>query len=137
MLFVTLWLAGCGGAATQPPAPVEPVQTQAPVQPTAPPPEVTEAVVATEPPAPTDIPPTVDINCTETNPHPLGQNIADTYGTSYEEVMTFFCTGVPFDDITLAYETAKIANIDVTEAMTLWYDYDKNWDDVWAELGIQ
>ena len=79
----------------------------------------------------------MDINCTETNPHPVGQSIAETYQTSYEEVMTFFCTGVPFQDITLAYQTAEISNMDVKEVMTLWYDYDQNWDDVWTELGIQ
>lgn len=142
LLLVTIYLAGCGSStAPQPPA----GQTAAPVEATAQPLEatsvVTEAPAAVTAPAtlaaPAEATPTVDINCTETNPHPIGQGIAKTYQTSYEEVMTFFCTGVPFEDIGLAYQTAEIAKVDVKEVMTLWYDYDKNWDDVWTELGIQ
>jgi hypothetical protein len=89
-------------------------------------------------PTPQNVEPTatVDIHCTETDPHPIGQSIAETYETSYEEVMTFFCTGVSFDDIVLAYQTAELAEIDVNDALTLWYDYG-NWDDVWLELGIE
>ena len=135
-LLVAIVLAGCGtGEALQSPAPT---QNEPPVQATVLPPEV--AATAKSAPVASDISspaPTVDINCTETNPHPVGQSIAETYQTSYEEVMTFFCTGVPFEDITLAYQTAEITGVDVKEVMTLWYDYDKNWDDVWTELGIQ
>jgi len=83
-----------------------------------------------------NVTPTVDINCTATNPHPIGQGIAQTYQTSYEEVMTFFCTGVSFEDITTAYQTARVAGITVQEALTLWYDLE-SWDEVWSELGIQ
>lgn len=79
---------------------------------------------------------TATIHCTETDPHPVGQSIADTYGTSYEEVMTFFCTGVPFEDIVLAYQTAELANIPVEDVLTLWYDFG-DWEEVWAELDLE
>ena len=78
----------------------------------------------------------IDIHCTETDPHPIGQSIADTYQVTYEEVMTFFCTGVGFDDIVLAYQTAELSGRDVKDVLTLWYDFG-NWDDVWGELGLE
>jgi hypothetical protein len=80
--------------------------------------------------------PTVDIHCTETDPHPIAQSIAETYHATYEEVMTFFCSGVGFDDIVLAYQTAELSGRDVKEVLTLWYDFG-NWDDVWEELGFE
>lgn len=90
--------------------------------------------------APTLIPeaaqPTVDIHCTETDPHPIAQSIAETYHATYEEVMTFFCSGVGFDDIVLGYQTAELSGRDVKEVLTLWYDFG-NWDDVWKELGLE
>jgi hypothetical protein len=79
--------------------------------------------------------PTVDIHCTETDPHPIAQSIAETYHPTYEEVMTFFCTGVPFEDIVTAYQTADLAGITAQEALTMWYDFG-SWEEVWAELGI-
>lgn len=80
--------------------------------------------------------PTVDIHCTETEPHPIAQSIADTYHVTYEEVMTFFCSGVGFDDIVLGYQTAELSGRDVKEVLTLWYDFG-SWEDVWEELGLQ
>ncbi len=50
--------------------------------------------------------------------------------------MTFFCTGVPFEDIVLAYQTAELADIEVQEALTMWYDFG-SWEDVWEELGLE
>ncbi len=78
----------------------------------------------------------VDIHCTETDPHPIAQSIAETYQVTYEEVMVFFCSGVEFDDIVLAYQTAGLSGRDVKEVLTLWYDFG-NWDDVWGELGLE
>lgn len=80
--------------------------------------------------------PTADIHCTETDPHPIAQSIADTYHVTYEEVMTFFCSGVGFDDIVLAYQTAELSGRGVKEVLTLWYDFG-SWEDVWEELSIQ
>lgn len=145
LLLVVSFLAACGGSAA--PQPSATYQTDSGVLDTAQPagsgsntPELPAATVftlATQSGSDTAVvTPTVDINCTETNPHPVGQSIAQTYHTSYEEVMTFFCTGVPFEDIVLGYQTAKAAGIEVEEALTLWYDLG-SWEEVWIELGIQ
>ena len=79
---------------------------------------------------------TVDIHCTETDPHPIAQSIAETYHVTYEEVMTFFCTGVGFEDIVMGYQTADLSGRDIKDVLTLWYDFG-DWDDVWEELGLQ
>jgi hypothetical protein len=95
----------------------------------------TAALEETAPPDTLDAAPTANIHCTETDPHPIAQSIAETYGASYDEVMSFFCTGVAFEDIVLAYQTAELVEIEVKEALTLWYDFG-SWDAVWEELGI-
>jgi hypothetical protein len=142
-LFVTAILViGCGGptqpeeaqppAATQVPSVPDAVATQEEVE-IAP---DTAAPLATTPQEDVAAKPTIDIHCTETDPHPVAQGIAETYQVTYEEVMTFFCTGVGFEDIVLAYQTADLAGIEVEEALTLWYDFG-NWEDVWGELGLE
>jgi hypothetical protein len=153
LLVLVGLLAGCSASpATQPAATTmnDTVQTAAPGQaatPTASNPDLaTEAAttgsIESDNNAATLVPETlqprttVDVHCTETDPHPIAQSIAETYHTTYEEVMTFFCTGVGFEDIVLAYQTADLAGITADEALTLWYDFG-NWEDVWIELGLE
>jgi hypothetical protein len=113
-------LAACGGG-TEPIPPEDD-----------PPPAEDNGEPAPLPPAePT---PTVDINCTETNPHPIGMQIAATYNVTYEEVMTWFCSGEIFDDILLALQTHEATGVPVQELLDLNAIY--GWEQVWADLGV-
>lgn len=68
-------------------------------------------------------------DCTETNPHPMGQSIAETYeDVSYEQVMTWFCDGYTFDDILIALETSEAT--DVPASVLLEMLWDKPWEEI-------
>jgi hypothetical protein len=79
---------------------------------------------------------TGETNCTGTNPHPVGQSIADTYDVSYEQVMTWFCDGYGFGEITLALETAKVATDYTAGDLLASKGQGKGWGKVWQELGL-
>jgi hypothetical protein len=73
--------------------------------------------------------------CTETNPHPMGQSIVETYDdVSYEQVMTWFCDGYTFDDILIALETSEAT--DVPAAALLEMLWEKSWEEIWQETGF-
>jgi hypothetical protein len=73
--------------------------------------------------------------CTETNPHPMGQSIVETYDdVSYEQVMTWFCDGYTFDDILVALETSEAT--DVPAAVLLEMLWEKSWEEIWQETGF-
>jgi len=159
-LLVGLLLAACGGPA--PASAVEapassptppPIPTAAPAadsgqpaaeQPAAPPDEAA-------PPAeqPTAEPPTADtfgtsavdalaqdyVSCVETEPHPIGEQIANTYDVSYEEVMKLFCNGDTFDDILIAYQTRDRTAVGVGGLLDM-NAASGSWDAVWQQLGL-
>lgn len=77
----------------------------------------------------------VDVNCTQTNPHPIGQSIADTYDFTYEEVMTWFCSGNPFDDILVALETSAATDVAIDVLLEM-RKQDKSWDEIWEQIGF-
>jgi hypothetical protein len=72
--------------------------------------------------------------CTDTNPHPLGQSIAETYDVSYEQVMTWFCDDFTFDDILIALETGEA--MDISASVLLEMRVEKTWAEIWAEIGF-
>jgi hypothetical protein len=72
--------------------------------------------------------------CTDTNPHPLGQSIAETYDVSYEQVMTWFCDDFTFDDILIALETGEAMDIPVSVLLEM--RVEKTWAEIWAEIGF-
>lgn len=76
----------------------------------------------------------VVFECTETNPHPLGQNIAETYEVSYEQVMTWFCDDYTFDDILIALETGEA--MDISASVLLEMRVEKTWAEIWVEIGF-
>jgi hypothetical protein len=77
---------------------------------------------------------TVDINCTDTNPHPIGQSIAGTYSLSYQQVMTWFCSGYSFENILVALETSEAVDLPVD--MLLQMLLEKEWEEIWDEIGF-
>lgn len=77
---------------------------------------------------------TIDIHCTETDPHPVGQEIAETYDVTYEEVMTWFCSGYTFDDILIALETSEATNVKAGDLLAM--SKEMSWEEVWVEVGF-
>lgn len=78
--------------------------------------------------------PTVDIHCTETDPHPIGQEIASTYNVPYEQVMTWFCEGYSFDNIIIALETSQATEIPAQTLLEM--ALEKDWETIWQEIGF-
>jgi hypothetical protein len=76
----------------------------------------------------------VDIHCTETDPHPLGLSIAETYDIRYEQVMTWFCSGYSFENILIALETGQAT--DIPPETLLQMLLEKDWEEIWAEIGF-
>jgi hypothetical protein len=77
----------------------------------------------------------VDIHCTETDPHPLGQSIAGTYKVSYEQVMTWFCSGISFDNILIALETSTAAGIPANLLLEM-HLQGESWETIWDTIGF-
>ena len=76
----------------------------------------------------------IDINCTETNPHPVGQSIAETFDLTYEEVMTWFCSGYTFEDILIGLQTSREADLPTEELLEM--SESKSWEEIWEEVGL-
>jgi hypothetical protein len=144
ILAMGILLAACDGSAepVQESAPEAP-QEAAPAEEVAPPPAEEQAPPPAEeaqPPAEDQPPPPpVDAapgNCVETNPHPIGQSIADTYDTTtYDQVMIWFCDGSTFDDILLALETNDLTGVPVEDLLAL-RAAGTDWDQIWQDLGL-
>jgi hypothetical protein len=77
---------------------------------------------------------TVDIYCTGTDPHPIGQSIAGTYAVPYQQVMTWFCSGYSFENILVALETSEA--VDIKAETLLLMLLDKEWEEIWDEIGF-
>jgi hypothetical protein len=75
-----------------------------------------------------------DDQCTYTDPHPIGMSIADTYQVSYEQVMSWFCSGYSFDNILIALETSDA--VDVPPDVLLDRLLETDWEDIWEEVGL-
>lgn len=74
------------------------------------------------------------VRCTETDPHPVGQSISQTFDVTYEEVMTLFCAGYPFEDILIALQTGEISGHPAK--VLLARHEEMTWDQIWEEIGI-
>jgi hypothetical protein len=75
------------------------------------------------------------VSCVETEPHPIGEQIAMTYSVDYEEVMKLFCNGDTFDDILVAYQTSQQTDIPAAELLDM-AARAGGWEPVWDELGL-
>jgi hypothetical protein len=73
-------------------------------------------------------------DCTEQDPHPIGQSIAQTYEISYEQVMLWFCSGYSFENILIALETEEA--VDIPAEVLLEMVLDKEWEEIWKEVGL-
>jgi hypothetical protein len=72
--------------------------------------------------------------CTETNPHPIGQSIAESYELEYDQVMRWFCVGYSFENILIALETSEA--VDIPPGALLEMLLEKDWEEIWVEIGF-
>jgi hypothetical protein len=100
---------------------------------TAPPVDLPFAVSDQNEPAPMDEA-TVDYNCTDQNPHLIGQGIAAKYDASYQQVMTWFCSGYSFENIMIALETSDAVEIPADTLLEM--RLEKEWEEIWSEIGL-
>lgn len=75
-----------------------------------------------------------NINCTEYNPHPMGESIAEKFDTSYEDVMGWYCDGYAFEDILLALQTSQLTG--ESPDVLLEKLINQSWEEIWKELGL-
>jgi len=85
--------------------------------------------------APEESPSLVDPTCTDLDPHPIGAEIAGTYDLAYKDVMGWFCSGHTFEDILLALQTKKLADVELEWLLDKRLQ-GKSWDQIWDETGI-
>jgi hypothetical protein len=86
---------------------------------------------------PTDENTTADApSCVGVSSHPQGQQLANIYGVSYDEIMAWFCEGFGFGEIDLAYFYAQKAGIPVIEIFVLVQD-GMDWGEIITQLGLE
>jgi hypothetical protein len=99
--------------------------------------------VSVQPNSPTALPPPADVaqsesadgsTCIDGTPHPIGQSIATTYEVSYEQVMSWFCSGYSFENILIALETSDA--VDVPADTLLQMLQEQEWEEIWVEVGF-
>lgn len=73
-------------------------------------------------------------NCTEADPHPIGENIALTYDIPYDQVMVWYCSGYSFENILIALETSEA--VDIPAEALLQMLLEKDWETIWDAVGF-
>jgi hypothetical protein len=66
--------------------------------------------------------------------NPVGQSISDRFDLTYEEVVTWFCSGYT-EDILLALQTSQQQKDLPTEEL-LEMRKSKSWEEIWEEVGL-
>jgi len=122
LTFIGLILASCAPASPNQPANPTPAGING----------ETPAIVTQVPDA-TEVEP--GPNCYGEEIHPVGQSISDVYDHTYEEVMTWFCSGYTFEDILLAAESSEQTEIPIEELFAM-LDSGMTWDEIWIKIGI-
>lgn len=72
--------------------------------------------------------------CPEDDPHPIAVSISEKFDVSYEKVINWYCDGYIFEDILLALQTGKMADVEPDELLE--QSKMKTWEEIWKELGI-
>jgi hypothetical protein len=76
-------------------------------------------------------------DCYVDGEHPIAESIAEQFEeiTTYDEIMTWFCSGAYFEDILNALMTEEMVEADADELLHM-LAAGKTWDEIWLELGI-
>jgi hypothetical protein len=79
---------------------------------------------------------TPEADCPGEEINNIGQGIADEYDfASYEEVMTWFCSGAEFEDILVALQTEDQTGTP-TEEMLVMLAEGFTWEEIWLVVGL-
>jgi hypothetical protein len=73
--------------------------------------------------------------CLSPEAQTMGDSIATTFGTTFEQVMVWHCSGYAFEDILLALQTAVDTEIAPGELLSK-LDQGSTWDEIWEEIGL-
>ncbi len=97
---------------------------------------LTVTVTPTPTPTPT-LTPTPDgfVGCTGVDPHPVGTSLAQKYGVSYEDIMSWFCQGYGFGEIDIAYDLSLQTGVTVEEIFAL-RQSGLGWGQIRQQLGV-
>jgi hypothetical protein len=96
----------------------------------------TLTVTQTITPTPSMTPVPTEIDCGNPN-HPVAQQIADTFGVSYDEVMALHCAGNGFGNIVRAYALAAAAgDLSLTATYLERHQGGEGWGQIVRESGV-
>ena len=91
------------------------------------------SLVACQGPTPTPAD-EAEVDCSQSEPHPMAESIAERYGITSELVMGWACDGQSFEDILLALETSMLSGRSVEELLAM--KDDVGWDATWDKIGL-
>ncbi|MCB2213886.1 hypothetical protein KQH50_00685 [bacterium] len=73
----------------------------------------------------------------KTESHPLAGKIAERFGVSEEDVMTYYCQGFSIGEIMLAIKTSQMEGVDASFEELLANREDGNaWGLIWQDMGL-
>jgi hypothetical protein len=140
LLTISLLVVACG--APTDPAPLNPTERPAtaaveekPVVPTS---TIDAGQVTQETPQPEETQPEEipEAECPGEAINNIGQGIADEYEfASYEEVMTWFCSGAEFEDILVALQTEDQTGTPAEEMLVMLAE-GFTWEEIWLVIGL-
>jgi len=73
-------------------------------------------------------------NCPLQDPHPVAENIAEKYEREYEQIIEWYCAGFAFEDILLALQTSKLAEVDPENLLARLNH--QSWDQIWDDFNL-
>jgi hypothetical protein len=74
-------------------------------------------------------------SCHGGDPHPVGKRLAESYDVSYDEVMTWFCSGYGFGEIMHALQTSQRTGTRPEDLLNMKTEMG-GWGQVWKAEGI-
>jgi len=78
---------------------------------------------------------TDNMECLNSEMSVLGRNIASQFeDVSFEQVMTWFCSGAEFEDILIALQTEKVTG-QPAQGLLEMLVIDLTWDEIWQSIG--
>ena len=78
---------------------------------------------------------TVNPECINSEMSVLGRDIAAQFeDVSFEQVMTWFCSGAEFEDILIALQTEKVTGQPAQRLLEMLVT-DLTWDEIWQSIG--
>jgi hypothetical protein len=79
---------------------------------------------------------TSGLDCYGSESNQIALGIVEEFeGTTYEQVMTWFCNGAEYGNILLALQTEKQSGYPAEELL-LMIAGDMTWEEIWLDIGL-